>query len=99
MIANGTNLYLGGLLIPFSQAPFMAKYDTLTGNFSAIANGTKGEVHALCVRGSDLFVAAIDIFGYGTYVGRVDTITNQWIPMGDGGPTRMIERKKKKVTN
>lgn len=92
MAVNGTDIYVGGLLSLFSDAHYLAKFNTLTGNFSKVANGTQGEVTALCVRGSELFVGAIDIFGYGTYIGKVDTVSNQWVPMGDGGPTR--KRKK-----
>lgn len=59
----------------------------MTGNFSAVANGTYDSVRAFAIRGSELFVAARVTVS--SYIGIISLTTNQWIPMPSGGPIGM----------
>ncbi len=99
----GTDVYVGGDFTDANNNPaadYIAKWDTLAGNWSALGAQLNGNgalsgarVYALAVSGTDLYVGGLisNVYNGGTYlptaknIVKWDTLTGNWSALGSDG--------------
>jgi hypothetical protein len=105
MAFSGSDLYVGGNFTQILQstlvsgAAFVAKWDTLTGNWSALGNNGAGGgslnsgVNKLVVNGSSVYVAGYftnvnnggTVLGAADFIAQWDSLTGNWSALGSNG--------------
>ncbi|HMV48106.1 MAG TPA: Ig domain-containing protein, partial [Blastocatellia bacterium] len=98
LAVSGTDIYVGGTFTGVGNivANRVAKFDTLTGTWSALGsgggNGVGASVNALVAVGNTLYVGgAFSTANVGGttvptgFIARYDTLTNTWSGLGSGG--------------
>ena len=106
LATDGTNLYVAGAFTDvnnngniLSAADYIAKWDTLTGNWSALGSNGAGDGSlnfyptAIQVNGSDIYVGGTftDVNNSGTvlstadYIAKWDALTGNWSALGSNG--------------
>ncbi len=95
----GTDVYAGGWFerVGDQNIPYIAKWDSLTKQWSPLGQGVNWGVEALAVMGDNLYVGGrfgqaggIDV----RYLARWNTTTQTWHPVGSGadpGPVDWVE--------
>ncbi|MBI5030659.1 MAG: hypothetical protein HZB51_09035 [Chloroflexi bacterium] len=106
LAVSGSNVYVGGIFTNVNNngtllnaADYVAKYDTLTGNWSALGSNGAGDgslnsgVYAIAVSGSNVYVGGAfqNVNNKGTvltaadFIARWDTSSGNWFSLlGDG---------------
>jgi hypothetical protein len=93
LAVSGNSVFVGGRFTQAGGAPAnnVARFDTSSQTWaslgSGVSNGVNGQVFALAVSGSTVFVGGIFTGAGGVsanYVARFDTSTQAWAPLGTG---------------
>ena len=89
MAVIGTDVYVGGWFTRAGPIPaaYIAKWDSLTGQWSTLGSGLDSGVYALEVSGTDLYVGGHFTKAGGAdayHIARWNTATHTWSPLGSG---------------
>lgn len=85
----GTDIYVGGAFVTAGDkiANYIAKYDTVTGNWSSLGSGTNGTVLSVIAHGTDIYIGGGFTSAGGIpalNIAKYDTLTGTWSALGDG---------------